>query len=1616
MLYDSDRTRVARIRAADGSWLVRKQPLGLGAAARLRNEIEVLRRLDGVPGTPQLAGEQERHSVTLVDASARTLAEFDTPWPAAPLTDLARGLALLLADVHRHGVIHRDVSPANILIADDDGRTPTLIDFELSTLAAQDLNPVPEDGLAGTLPYLAPEQTGRTGRPVDHRSDLYALGATLYELATGAPPFGRDREPLNLIHDHLAKVPVAPSEVNPDVPPALSAIIMRLLRKDPDQRYQSGEGLAYDLAEARDGTGFELGARDFPMRLAAPGRLIGRDAQLATLHDLLHSAHSTFRLITGPPGVGKTALVNALLPAIAAAGGRFVSGKFDQFRHDLGGDAVREALDLLGSQLLTEPDDVVAGLRDRLREALGPNSGLTAMMMPPFRALLDVPPEEPGDVEPQALFARLRSAVLAVLRTVSSGSSPVVFFLDDLQWAAGAAFRFLDDVLDQTDLPGLLVLGAYREEEVDETHPLAAIRSRLRREHGDTAEVALANLDTGDLETMVAEMLRLPGPDAAPLAAVLAERTGGNPFDTVELLNALRREGVLVPEGEGWRWDAGAVRRFIGQGDVVDLLGARIEALPDATRELVEVMACLGGEVGLPMLALASGHTAGHIVAELRPAADDGLVVIEPAAARFRHDRVQQAAFGRLDPDQRGRLSLSLGRNLAPDPDHAMAAAPQYLAAVDFLLADGVAQPGEKPLAAALLAGAAAAARVVANHPAREVYLAASLRLLARTDDGYAETRAEWHSALCALARYDEADRVFAELAALNRGPVWFAGPAAEQIGGLTNRRMLAEAMSIGLGLLADLGVPAPVPDEMGARTGAGLAGFYGWLGTAGDTSGRPEMTDPRLLATAHLINRLAPAAFFADQRVMAWLVAEAAQLWAGHGPCASLTGVLGNIGVVTIAGGGERRAAYQALLHILATGEQHGYEPETSQARFLHALATLPWFEPLENAVRMAHDARDGLLRGGDLRNAFYTYYTSVPQMLGSAANLDTFSREAQDALAFGERLGATADTAMFVVAGALMRALRGETTPPGSLGFEGTDYVAGLAGNDAALAFYTAASSLSAVVFRDEEALIRHSRTAVALLPAIPGTYIHIPTHIFHALGAAAVFRDAATDAARGAALADLDLSLTFLTERATDQPGNFRHLQRFVEAVKAAALGDFMLAATMYDEAMTDAATAGRSWHSAVITEWAARFYLAHGLDHVGDRLLAESMQAYARWGAPGKVHELKRHHPSLGSAVATGGAPRTTTLSSTHSVNLSTEVIDLMAVLEAGRALSSETELDRLRIRVQDVLRAMTGATAVHMLLWDSLPLNHAPGWVLPADGDRPEMSAVEAAEQGLVPLTAIRYAERTREPMLVDDVTLDGRVGRDPYLAGLDHCSLLLVPVLSQGQPRAMLVLENRLNRRAFSAGRLDAVSLLAGQLAVSLENAQVYASLERKVAERTEELAEANLRLEHLTVTDPLTGLPNRRKLTGFLAEEWLRSQRSGSPVGVAMIDIDNFKKYNDHYGHQGGDECLRLVAAAIRDSVRVTDLVARYGGEEFCVVMPGANPENAMMVADRACKAVSRIREPHALADSGIVTISVGVTSGDPRSAADPEQLTKLADEALYEAKRAGRNRVVAG
>jgi diguanylate cyclase (GGDEF)-like protein len=1454
------------------------------------------------------------------------------------------------------------------------------------------------------LAYLAPEQTGRTDRPVDERADLYALGATLYELATGAPPFGTG-DPLRLCHDHLARLPRPPAQVNYAVPTALSDVIMRLLEKEPDQRYQTADGLLQDLVDVRDGRSFHVAERDFPLRLLAPSRLIGRDGEIAALgaafaRSLTGRCHAV--LVSGEPGVGKTSLVGELRPIVTACGGWFVAGKFDRHRRDGESNAVSQAFRALGRLLLAEPEEELAKVRGSIMRAVGPHAGLVAAANPELAVLLGVAPVPTGDDMLMATI-RLQRVGLELLRAVASPKRPIVLVIDDLQWAGRTPMGFVDAVLSDDDLEGVLLVAAYREDEVDAAHPLGAMLSRWRSLETPPEHIRLGNLPKTSHVALLAEMLRVDLKGASTLAVAIEPRSRGNPYDTVELVNALRRDGALVPRADGWHWQMPTVEDHLGRADVIGLLVARLAAMPSRTQDMLEAMACLGSWVDAGLLQAATGRSPTTVEDCLKPALEDGLLVLEPGqtddAIRFRHDRVQEAVLGRLAPVREYDLRIDLARRLSVRPELATVAAEQYLRVID-----AVRDPQECRLVVDVFRRASDQALLLSNCAVVERLLAGALRLV---DPAEVDTVIEFENrrlaALYSLGRLDEAEEAYHRVERLSLSPLQRTSAALVQVSNLTNRGRRREALALGLDLLRQLGMKVPSPDELSDEIERGLAVLYRWLdeGDADADLRRPETTDQVALADAALVNRLMPPAFFSDQPMMTWLALRAVEAWAEHGPGRTLVGPCAHVGFVTAMLRRDYQAGRRAMLRLLAVSEARGYEPDTSQARFLYALGTGHWFEPLDENVLLAKRAREELIKGGDLQNACFTYYIPVQQYLEYAPTLEAYIAEVEAALEFTARTGNDHAAKIYRVYRWVAGTLRGEPVEP----VEPVSDEA-VAADPVYAANVQISRALIAAIFDDPLAIERHTTAAMPLLPLIVATHPTVIAYLLRALDLAGRARTSAPTE-RAALLADLDAVLDWLASRARDAPGNFLHLVRLIEAERAWSQNDFWGAAQAFDAAQRAVELQGRPWHRALILERTARFHLATGAVHTGHVMLGQARQAYEAWGATAKVMALDRAYPELVMHVQ----PASVHPIAPAPASIMAGAIDLLGILDASRALSSETTIDTLRARVINVLTAMTGASTVHLAIWN----DEQRSWLLPASGAADvEIAVDERGASRLVPMSAIRYAQRTREPLVVPDAKLDDRLARDSYFTGLDTCSLLVVPIINRGMLRAMLVLENRLIRGAFSAQHLDGVLLIAGQLAVSLDNASLYASLERKVAERTEALAKANQRLEQLSFTDSLTGMANRRRLEEVLDEQWHRAQHTGTSLAVAMVDIDRFKRYNDHFGHLAGDQCLQRVAKVLRSNVHDVDLAARYGGEEFAIVMPDADINAACQLAQRMLAAVGELREPHPAVAGRTVTVSIGVAAMVPPEDSAAHTLVNLADAALLRAKRDGRNRVV--
>ncbi|MCO8269379.1 diguanylate cyclase [Actinoplanes sp. TRM 88003] len=1620
VLTSTDRTLIKRLYLPDGdTTVIWKQFLGPGGPTRRRREHAVLLRLAGAPGIGRLSEWTHPDAELLVDVGGRTLAyamaAHEIELVAVPR--LAHRLARIIAGMHARGVVHKDINPSNILI-DDAGR-PVLTDFDAASLFTEDHAAFGNlHEIEGTLQYLPPEQTGRTGLPVDHRADLYALGATLYEVVAGHPPLAHDDD-LQHLRDLLLRVPVPLSGVRAQTPPMLSEIVAKLLEKEPGRRYQSAEGLAHDLARLRErpAATFPLAERDFPLRLTAPSMLIGRDAEVTVLRAAWEEAvlgGDRGVLVAGAAGTGKSALVNALRRPVAARGGWFATGRADPARAGATAGPVLQALRRLGSLLLAEPPEALAALRLSLLTALGPNTGLITAAVPEFGPLLQT---EDGDAPPGEADAgvRLRQAVVALLGTVADPRHPVLLALDDLQWADPTSIALLDAILTEPGLRGVLVVGAYRPDELDAEHPLSVLLERRQPDGTLGRRLELGDLPLESSCELLREALRLPAVAARDLAALLHRWTGGNPSDTLELVNALRRGGALTLGDNGWRWDDEQIRQQAARSDVVGLLRDRIESLPPESGRLLRLLALLGGkDVTAPVLARAAGLSLLQLQAPMYPLLDEELVVVsavpgDPAAPllpMLRHERVRRAALAGLPDEQRRRTRLEMARHLAGAADTAIFAAEQYLEATGL-----VTEAGERRTMARLFTVAAGRAAAAGNHQAAEAFAGAAVEALGPGADGAARLDAlgRRHAALYQLGRLDEADTVYADVEQAEPDAIRLTDVAFVQFSSLAQRSRQREALDLGLDLLVRLGYELPGP-AFRADIPALCADIQAWAARLDLTAdlARPEITDPRVLAVTRVLGKIMPMCFLLGERLLGpWVLVQAWRLWDRHGPSPQLVATLSSVGMMLLQVIGDYRAGVRIGRHMLAVSEQRDYEPFTSLVRYRYAMQLQVWTDPLELTIAETRRAYDGLVRGGELEMAAGAWNAVILGRLESAPTVADYVVDIEAALDFDARTGNDFFGGVAVAHRQLARALQGGTTPAGSLdddGFTEAGHLAGLPTEALTTNAYHVARALAAAIFGDDAALQRHAGAAQRSSGVLPG-YLGAQAQVLAMLAhATRLHHVAPADRPADPGYAQITDGLAWIRARAEDCPANFEHLAHWLAAEEAWLREDLPAAFFGFDNAVQQAQRRQRPWHTALILERAAKLYASVGLG-AGARLhIAEALRGYGKWGATGKVAQLLDAHPDL--RPATRSAPAR----SRGTGPLRSDAVDTTAILRASQALSEATDLGQLRRAINEQLTALTGASEVVLVI-----RSDDDSWYLPGGPDGADALDLEGAEMyGLLPASAFQYAVRTRSVLLVEDATRDDRFARDPFLANAQRCSLLVVPVLHGETLRAVLVLANRQTSGLFTAERLDAVTLITGQLVVSLNNARYYADLDAQVAARTRELAAANTKLEELSSTDAMTGLANRRRFEQALSAHHDRLDHSGRPYAIMMIDVDLFKKYNDRFGHQAGDECLRKVGAALAAAIRAagTDLACRYGGEEFVLILGDSDPAVAALLAERTRAGIQALRIPHPDGPAGVVTVSIGVAVAAV-PAETTSDLMRRADAALYEAKAAGRNGV---
>ena len=1375
---------------------------------------------------------------------------------------LAEELASLLAGVHRQGVIVNILRPDTIRVR---GRSPRLAiaDYSLATTFAEEHGRLDVIGDAlDAAAYASPEQTGRMNRSVDYRTDLYSLGATLYALATGEPPFPESTA-MGTMHAHLAREPRSPREAAPWLPPCVADVILRLLAKEPDKRYQSAAGVADDLARlrraARDGRPLEdvrLRQRDMALILRPSQRLRGRAAQIASIEAAFERvAHGeTARLfVAGPSGVGKTALIHELRRAVTLRRGVFASGKFEQFQMHRPFVGLAQSMRQLAHVLLAEPESELAGLRQRLTAALGPHAGALVEVAPELRPLLgDVGP--PPDVTPVQAQARLRTLFVRFMREIATPGRPRVLVLDDLQWADQPSLHLLAALLAEASLPGLLVIGAYRDDEVDHSHPLALLLRQPASAGGPPTILTLEGLGPADLEAFLAETLHVSVAEARPLADIALATGGGNPLFTNALLDAWHREGSLWPDPEAgrWRWDECRIATSRDRTSVTEWLRADLARLPAAIADTLTTAACLGGEFSLGLLALATDTPTPDLVERLLPALEDGLLVTSTAVAfsraepdaslRFRHDGMQQAAYHLEDEPARQRRHLDIARRLHAasvglDARFARQAAEQYVEARELITS-----PTERGIVRRLFLDAGRQARRAGAFAVAERYLRSGVGLLpaehwsAAPDEAW-EFTAELHLVCYGQAKHGEADTIYRTLSARAAAPIRLVDPACVQVMSLSSRALHAEALQLGCRLLGDLGVRVPQDDPLpGLEQELEALERHVAAGRLDALPRKPAGVDADRDGAAKLMNRMIPAAFFLDPMLASWMATHCGRQWIEEGYRPAHAYPMTCVLLATVGRRGDYatgyRAATQSLAAAAAAGE-HGVE--MARARHVFGLFGCHWFEPLEQALGHARQAFDGLMLAGEPEFACYTFFTSQAALLDTCDCLDELGQETAAALDFAVKMDNRHAEPAYLAYRQFVRALEGRTLAPGSFSdseFDEARHMASEAGNPMARCYFHLHRALAACIYADDEALIRHAEAAADLAVFITGFYPTVLVTLVHALSLTVRLR-------RGMDRSTLEPRLaaarSWLTARAADAPTNFAHLVDFLEASTHDALGRPHEAFVAFERALRRAGVARRPWHLALITEHAGRCFLRHDLDHAGRLLLAEAHARYRSFGAKGKVAALEQELPFLRE------------LPSNPDPAAAGQRVDEQAIVSAAKALASERSVPRLVARVVEVVGQLTGATDVRILALDiegRWMLKGGSRGGLPLD----RMPTEEAVARGQVADSVLRLGLATLDPIVSEDAVLDGRFRDDPYFGGMTLCSLLAIPVLVQGRPKAFVILENRLFRDAFTPRHVATIAAICGQLAVCIENVRMYESLERKVAERTREAEEARAR------------------------------------------------------------------------------------------------------------------------------------------------------------------------
>ena len=1504
---------------------------------QFRNQYTIAKNIENSGIVKHLSLEVYRNGFALVmeDFGGISLAEYITNEAfglqgkftnrLADFLQIAIQICSSLEGIYHSRIIHKDIKPQNIII-NPKTQEIKLIDFSISSLLPRENQAIKNPNiLEGTLAYMSPEQTGRMNRGIDYRTDFYSLGVTFYELLTGELPF-QSNDPMELVHCHIARQPIPPIAINPAIPQVLNDLVLKLMAKNAESRYQTVVGIKHDLEKclkeySERGTIqlFELGSRDISERFVIPEKLYGRETEVFTLlaafqrvacpqensaaadlevsptsrletHKLPPTATTEIMLVAGFSGIGKTAVVNEVHKPIVQQRGYFIKGKFDQFRRDIPFSAWVQALQSFMRQLLTESADRVQHWQAKIGSALGDNAQVIIDVIPELELLIGKQPAV-QELEPSPAQNRFNLLFQKFIRVFATKNHPLVIFLDDLQWADSASLKLMQLLIGESEGQHLLLIGAYRDNEVSSVHPLMLTLSEIRnlpnrsidRRAPTINQITLAPLSKFDLNRLVADALSCPIDRSLSLTELIFQKTKGNPFFSNQFLKKLHEDKFIyfdftpLQEGKrgGWQCDITKIRELAVSDDVVEFMANQLQKLPIATQAVLKLAACIGSQFDLETLAVVCEKSQIDTAADLWKALQENLILPQsevykfftddresaPLAVadcqlpsyKFLHDRVQQAAYSLIPDEGKQSTHLKIGRLLLHKGGHGGTApteAPREDQIFDIVnhLNIGVeliVDRTERNQLASLNLIAGRKAKTSTAYAAAVNYLTTGRNLLPDdswinlydlTIDLYVEAvEAEYLNTNFDLSRQLAEIVLSRSQNLLDKFRVYEA-----QIQSYIAQNQMKSAVDTGLQVLEMLGVSLetelPATVEISA-----LANL-------------PEINDPYKIAALRILGAIASAAYLASPELYPTVVFTMAHICSKYGNSAPASYAYACCSLICEVTG-EIELGYQYGQLSLQVLDKFPALEFHSKVVMVYNACVRHWKEPSRSTIPSLLSAVKSGLETGDIEYACYSaMYLCIYSFL-SGEDLQSVDNKYKQYLELMLKSKQEYQTYYTNIWRQLTLNLQG-------LAEDKCRLVGDSFNEDELLPVLLKANNVSSVfgvyfaklvvnyLFGEIVRAVENAQLAEQYVAGV-GSLMMVPQHNFyHSLALLALYPNASSSDDRSQYLNQVAANQEKMKTWAFHAPMNYQHKYDLVAAETARVLGHRLEAIDLYDRAIALAKENQYLQEEALAAELAAKFYLELGKDKIARVYLTDAYYAYARWGAQAKIDDLEQKYSQLlapileqqTSLYAAENIAQTIggTISYT-SQNIS-NFLDLATVIKASQAISGQINIEELLSTLMQVLIENAGASKGSIILERAGELSIAANYL----EDHCYLPNISLSQSQHLPVTAINYVWRTRKTLVINDIATENTFAADPYIIQYQPKSVLCTLIVNQGQPIGILYLENSLATGAFTPDRLELLKILSSQAAISIENALLYQTLEDKVEERTAQLAQAN--------------------------------------------------------------------------------------------------------------------------------------------------------------------------